>query len=123
MIFFGYLPIIARTKSRPKGRILREEECIPTKIPFDFLLIILVGVEILPHAGGENMLVPFVPTTINDFCEGWIVVCAFYFYLRNGFWGCFGFVRGSGKRIVGVEIDGFGSGGFRGWGRIRTIVE
>ena len=58
-------------------KVLGKEKGIPALIPLNLRLIILLRIESLPHAGREDMFIPLVPATIDDFGVGWIVVGSF----------------------------------------------
>ena len=55
----------------------REEERITASIPLDFLLVIFLWIELLPHAGWKDMFIAFVPPAINDFGVRWVIIGAF----------------------------------------------
>jgi len=58
-------------------KALGKEKGIPALIPLNLRLIILLRIETLPHAGREDMFIPLVPATVDNFGVGWIVVGAF----------------------------------------------
>lgn len=70
-------PIESHSDATQEKLALRKEKGIPALIPLNLRLVILLRIEILPHAGGKNMFVPLVPATINYFGVCWIVICAF----------------------------------------------
>jgi len=86
-------------------------------------LVVLVGVEILPHGGWKDMFIPFIPATIDDFCERRIIICALNFYIACRLLARLWPIGWPGKRVIIVEVDRFGGIGFGGRRRFGGIVE
>lgn len=49
------------------------KEGVAAEIAPDFLLIVLLGIEILPHAGGIYMFITLVPSSVDHPGQGWVV--------------------------------------------------
>ncbi len=69
------------------------------------------------------MFIPLIPTTIDDFCERGIVICALKFYCICGLLARLWSIGWSRKRVIIVEVDGFRGIGFGGSRRFGGIVE
>lgn len=52
----------------------REEKSVPTSVPLHLFLVVFFWIELLPHAGGKDVLVPFVPSAIDHFGVRGVIV-------------------------------------------------
>jgi hypothetical protein len=55
----------------------REEKRVTTFISLDNILVVHLGIEILPRACRENMLISLIPSPVNDLGESRICISAF----------------------------------------------
>lgn len=69
------------------------------------------------------MFVPLIPSSIDHFRERRIIVRAFQIHLVDWFCGRLRLVGWTGERIIGIEVDGFGSVGFGRLGGSGGVVE
>jgi hypothetical protein len=112
--FVFFLKKRIRQNNKSPGR---KEEGIPLAIFLPAVGIILRWVEVRPHAHGVDVLVFFVPPTIDDFDQTRIAVEAF----QLGVWDLSGLVF---ELIGGQESGGgfgwlFGQGAVGGWDQVR----
>lgn len=61
-----------------------KEKCIALGIPPHALGVIPGRIKLLPHAGGEDVFVAFVPSPVDDLGEVGVLVCAFQGRIRGG---------------------------------------
>jgi hypothetical protein len=105
---------------------LGKEKRIPTQISLDLLLVILFWVEFLPYASRKNMLVAFIPSTINYLGEGGVVITAFQIYLLSRLLTWL-LLRGTGERVIIIQACRFGVAGVcrvcQGARRLRAVLE
>lgn len=67
--FFPFFPFLFFWTVLVNPHVSREEKRIPLGIASLALAIVAPGVELFPHAGGEDVFVPLVPAAVNHFCE------------------------------------------------------
>lgn len=95
----------------------RKEKRVPLRIAPHAPRVIFPRVELLPHARGEDVLVPLVPPAVDDFRHVRIVVAAFEAGVERGGRARGGFSGGPGERVGGGRVDGGGgAGGGGGFG-------
>jgi hypothetical protein len=61
----------------------REEERIAFPVFSGRFGVVLLRIELLPHARGIDVFVSFVPTAIDDFSQCWIIGRAFQLGVRD----------------------------------------
>lgn len=79
MVYFSLSPVILGTITHPTAisilsHILREEKRVPSHIPLNLRLIILLRIKLLPHARRINMFIPLIPSTIHNLRKSRIII-------------------------------------------------
>lgn len=98
-----------------------EEESVSANVPLYSILVVLVCIELLPHTGREDVLIPLVPTSVHHLGKGRIIIRAFETGdIRDVDWLLRCLPR-YGEGVVRVEID-WGRRGRRR-GRLGAVVE
>ena len=121
------LPYLSPTPYAPSPHLpSRKEKRIPLRIAPHAPRVILPRIELLPHARGEDMLVPLVPPAVDHFRHVRIVVAAFEAGVERCGRARGGFAGGEGEGVGGGGVDGgggAGGGGSRGGGQGAVVEE